>query len=62
MVNVIDVKRKKDERLQVLQTIIEQEDFPMVWYDGRKNEYVIEDLLLNYQKEYHDEIKHWKTR
>jgi hypothetical protein len=36
MVNDIHVK-KKDERLQVLKTIIEQEDFPFVWYDERKN-------------------------
>jgi hypothetical protein len=52
---------KKDERLQVLQTIIEQEHFPLVWYDEGKNLYAIENLTLNYKKEYQCEITHKKT-
>ncbi len=52
---------KKDERFQVLKTIIEQEHFPLVWYDEGKNLYSIENLTLNYKKEYQCEINHKKT-
>jgi len=52
---------KKDERLQVLKTIIEQEHFPLVWYDEGKNLYSTENLTLNYKKEYQCEIVHKKT-
>jgi len=52
---------KKDERLQVLKTIIDQEHFPLVWYDEGKNLYAIENLTLNFKKEYQCEIIHKKT-
>lgn len=52
---------KKDERLQVLKTIIDQERFPLVWYDEGKNLYAIENLTLNYKKEYQCELTHPKT-
>lgn len=52
---------KKDERLQVLRTIIEQEHFPLVWYDEGKNLYAIENLTLNFKKEYQCEITNQKT-
>ncbi|UJR23980.1 hypothetical protein I4U23_026946 [Adineta vaga] len=52
---------RKDERLQVLKTILEQEHFPLVWYDEGKNLYSIENLTLNYKKEYQCEITHKKT-
>lgn len=52
---------KKDERLQVIKKIIEQEHFPLVWYDEGKNLYAIENLTLNLKKEYQCEITHKKT-
>jgi len=51
---------KKDERLQALKTIIERENFSFVWYDEGKNIYSIENLTLNYKKEYQREINHKK--
>jgi len=52
---------KKDERLQVLRKIIEQEHFPLVWYDEGKNLYAIENLTLNFKKEYECELTNKKT-
>ncbi|UJR24794.1 hypothetical protein I4U23_006169 [Adineta vaga] len=52
---------KKDERFQVIKTIIERENFPLVWYDQGKNLYAKENLTLKYKKEYECEIKHKKT-
>ncbi|CAF1276074.1 unnamed protein product [Rotaria sp. Silwood1] len=34
----------RDERLQVLKAIIQQEHFPFVWYDDEKYLYAKEDL------------------
>jgi len=39
----------RDERLQALKTIIEQEHFPFVWLDDRKYLYAKEDLTLKFQ-------------
>ncbi|CAF3955657.1 unnamed protein product [Rotaria sordida] len=52
---------RKDERLQVLKKILEQEHFPLVWYDEGKNLYSIENLILNYEQAYQCEIKHEPT-
>ncbi|CAF1508752.1 unnamed protein product [Adineta steineri] len=52
---------KKDERFQVLKTIIEREKFPLVWYDEGKNLYAKENLTLNFKNEYECEIIHKKT-
>lgn len=52
---------KKDERLEVIKKIIEQEHFPLVWYDEGKNLYSIENLSLNLKKEYQCELIHKKT-
>ena len=52
---------KKDERLQVMKTIFERENFPLVWYDEGKNLYATENLTLNLKKEYQCEIIHKKT-
>jgi hypothetical protein len=52
---------RKDERFQVIRTIIEEEHFPLVWYDEGKNLYAIENLTLNFKKEYQCEINHKKT-
>ncbi|CAF3441824.1 unnamed protein product [Rotaria sp. Silwood1] len=52
---------RKDERLQVLKKIIEQENFPLIWYDEGKNLYSIENLTINYKKEYQCQLIHPKT-
>ncbi|CAF3707984.1 unnamed protein product [Rotaria sordida] len=52
---------RKDERLQVLKKILEEEKFPLIWYDEGKNLYSIENLTLNCKKEYQCEIQHKKT-
>ena len=52
---------KKDERFQVMKTIIEREQFPLVWYDQGKNLYSTENLTLILKKEYECEIIHEKT-
>jgi hypothetical protein len=52
---------RKDERLQVLKTIVEREKFPLVWYDEGKNLYAMENLTLTLKKEYQCEIVHRKT-
>lgn len=52
---------RKDERLQVMRTIVEREHFPLVWYDEGKNLYSIENLTLNLKKEYQCQIVHQKT-
>jgi len=52
---------KKDERFQVMKTIIEREQFPLVWYDQGKNLYAKENLTLILKKEYECEIIHKKT-
>ena len=52
---------KKDERFQVIKTIIERESFPFVWYDQGKTLYALEDLTLKLKKEYQCQIKHKKT-
>jgi hypothetical protein len=52
---------KKDERFQVMKTIIEREQFPLVWYDQGKNLYAMENLTLVLKKEYESEIVHKKT-
>lgn len=51
----------KDEHLQVLKVIIDQEDFPFVWYDDKKYLYATEDLTLKFKKEYQCEISHQIT-
>jgi hypothetical protein len=52
---------KKDERFQVMKTIIEREKFPLVWYDQGKILYAKENLTLTLKKEYECEIVHKKT-
>ena len=52
---------KKDERFQVMKTIIEREQFPLVWYDQGKNLYAKENLTVNLKTEYECEIVHRKT-
>ena len=52
---------KKDERFEVLRTIIEREQFPLVWYDEGKNLYSSENLTLNWKKEYQCELIQKKT-
>ena len=52
---------KKDERFQVMKTIIERETFPLVWYDQGKNLYAMENLTLTLKNEYQCEIVHQKT-
>ena len=53
---------KRDERFQVMKTIIERENFPLVWYDQGKNLYSIENLTLKLKNEYECEITHKKNR
>ncbi|CAF4272134.1 unnamed protein product, partial [Rotaria sp. Silwood2] len=48
----------RDERLQVLKAIIQQEHFPFVWYDDEKYLYAKEDLTLKFKKENQCEISH----
>ncbi len=52
---------KRDERFQVMKTIIEREQFPLVWYDQGKNLYATENLTLKLKNEYECEIIHKKT-
>ncbi|CAF3792637.1 unnamed protein product [Rotaria socialis] len=52
---------KKDERFQVMKTIIEREEFPLVWYDQGKSLYSTQNLTLTLKKEYECEIVHKKT-
>ena len=52
---------KRDERFQVIKTIIEREKFPLVWYDQGKSLYAKENLTVNFNKEYECQIKHKKT-
>jgi len=52
---------KKDERFQVMKTIIEREEFPLVWYDQGKTLYATQNLTLILKKEYECEIVHKKT-
>jgi hypothetical protein len=52
---------KRDERFQVMKTIIEREEFPLVWYDQGKNLYSKQNLSLTLKKEYQCEIIHKKT-
>ncbi|CAF0869226.1 unnamed protein product [Rotaria sordida] len=48
----------RHERLEVLQKIIKQEHFPLVWDDNRKYLYAKEDLTYKFKKEYQCEIYH----
>ena len=52
---------KKDERFQVMKSIIDREQFPLVWYDQGKTLYSIQNLTLSLKKEYECEIVHQKT-
>jgi hypothetical protein len=52
---------KRDERFQVMKTIIDREDFPLVWYDQGKSLYATQNLTLILKKEYECEIVHKKT-
>ena len=52
---------KKDERFQVMKTVIEREKFPLVWYDQGKSLYAKENLTIKFNKEYECEILHKKT-
>ncbi|CAF0840758.1 unnamed protein product [Adineta ricciae] len=52
---------KRDERFQVIKTIIEREKFPLVWYDQGRSLYAKENLTVNFNKEYECQIKHKKT-
>ena len=38
------------------QTIIDREDFPLVWYDQGKNLYSMENLTIKLKKEYECQI------
>ncbi len=52
---------KRDERFQVMKTIFEREQFPLIWYDQGKNLYAKENLTLTLKSEYECEIIHKKT-
>ena len=52
---------RKDERFEVMKTIIERENFPLVWYDQGKNLYSMENLTLTLKKEYECQITQKKT-
>ena len=52
---------RKDERLEVIKKITEEERFPLVWYDEGKNLYAIENLTLNLKNEYQCQITNKKT-
>lgn len=52
---------RRDERFEVMKTIIERENFPLVWYDQGKNLYSMENLTLTLKKEYECQIVHKKT-
>lgn len=52
---------RKDERFEVMKTIIEREKFPLVWYDQGKNLYSTENLTLTLKKEYECQIIQKKT-
>jgi len=52
---------KRDERFQVMKTIIDREKFPLVWYDQGKTLYSQENLTLKLKNEYECEITHRKT-
>lgn len=52
---------RKDERLHVIRKIVDEEHFPLVWYDQGKVLYSLENLTVKFKKEYQCQLKHKKT-